>query len=120
MEEGDRRNRVVDERMKLKAGLEEKIRQTPSVADDGPQGLGEPNRHGMPVLPVGQVLTVKWPVLDLGIQPEVPLEDWKLTIVGAVDHPATLTWPDFMALPQTEDTSDFNFVTTLSKLNVYG
>ncbi|SRR5260221_732023 len=118
MDESDKLNRVVDARMKLKARFEEKIRQTPSVADDRPQGLGEPNRHGMPVLPVGQVLTVKWPVLDLGIQPEVPLEDWKLTIDGAVDHPATLTWPDFMALPQTEDTSDFHCVTTWSKLNV--
>lgn len=118
MDESDKLNRVVEARMKLKARFEEKIRQTPSVADDRPQGKGAPNRHGMPVLPVGQVLTVKWPVLDLGIQPEVRLEDWKLTIDGAVDHPVSLTWLDFMAQPQTEDTSDFHCVTTWSKLNM--
>jgi DMSO/TMAO reductase YedYZ molybdopterin-dependent catalytic subunit len=118
MDESDKLNRVVDARMKLKARFEEKMRQTPSVADDRPQGKGDMNRHGMPVLPVGQVLTVKWPVLDLGIQPEVSLEDWELTIDGAVDHPVKLTWSDFMALPQTEDTSDFHCVTTWSKLNM--
>lgn len=104
--------------MKLKARFEEKIRQTPSVADDRPQGKGDLNRHGMPVVPVGQVLTVKWPVLDLGIQPDIALVDWKLTIDGALDHPATLTWSDYMALPQTEDVSDFHCVTTWSKLNM--
>src|SRR5260221_13397445 len=102
MDESDKLNRVVDARMKLKARFEEKIRQTPSVADDRPQGLGEPNRHGMPVLPVGQVLTGKWAVMDLVIQPEVPLEDWKLTIDGSVDHPADLNWPECMALPHTD------------------
>ena len=36
----------------------------------------------------------------------------------AVEHPVTLTWNDFSALPQTEDTSDFHCVTTWSKLNI--
>jgi DMSO/TMAO reductase YedYZ molybdopterin-dependent catalytic subunit len=119
MDESDKLNRVVDARMKLKARFEEKMRQTPSVADDRPQGTGEPNRHGMPVLPVGQVLTTKWPVLDLGVHPEVSLEDWRLILNGEVEHPVTLTWADFMALPQTEDTSDFHCVTTWSKLNIH-
>jgi DMSO/TMAO reductase YedYZ molybdopterin-dependent catalytic subunit len=118
MDESDKLNRVVDARMKLKARFEEKMRQTPSVADDRPQGKGDLNRHGMPVVPVGQVLTVKWPVLDLGIQPDIPLEEWQLKVDGAVEHPVTLTWADFMALPQTEDTSDFHCVTTWSKLNM--
>jgi DMSO/TMAO reductase YedYZ molybdopterin-dependent catalytic subunit len=118
MGESDKLKRVVDARMKLKARFEEKIWQTPSVADDRPQGKGDLNRHGMPVVPVGQVLTVKWPVLDLGIQPGIALMDWKLMVDGAVDHPATLTWADFMALPQTEDVSDFHCVTTWSKLNM--
>lgn len=118
MDESDKLNRVVDARMKLKARFEEKMRQTPSVADGQPQGKGDLNRHGMPALPVGQVLTVKWPVLDLGIEPEVSTEEWTLKVDGAVDHPVTLTWADFMALPQTEDTSDFHCVTTWSKLNM--
>ena len=110
--------RIVDARMKLKARFEEKMKQTPSVADNKPMGKGNPNRHGMPVIPVGQTMTNKWPVLDLGIQPDILLKDWRLQIDGSVEHPTTLTWEDFMALPQTDDTSDFHCVTTWSKLNV--
>jgi DMSO/TMAO reductase YedYZ molybdopterin-dependent catalytic subunit len=77
-----------------------------------------PNRHGMPVVPVGQTLTIKWPVLDLGIVPEIAAADWGLTIDGAVENPVHLDWTAFMALPQTDDTSDFHCVTTWSKLNI--
>ena len=118
METPGKLERVVETRMKLKARFEEKIKQTPSVADNKPMGKGNPNRHGMPVIPVGQTITAKWPVLDLGLQPDIPLKDWRLVLDGAVEHAATLTWEDFTALPQTEDTSDFHCVTTWSKLNV--
>lgn len=118
MKDSDKQNRVVDARMKLKARFEEKIKQTPSVADDRPMGYGQLNRHGMPVVPIGQIITAKWPVLDLGLQPDIPLKDWKLTIDGAVEHPLSLSWEEFMALPQTDDTSDFHCVTTWSKLDM--
>ena len=111
-------NRIIEARMKLKARFEEKMRSTPSVADNKPMGKGNPNRHGMPVVPVGQTITKKWPVLDLGILPEIELPDWKLVINGAVEHPVELNWEDFLALPQTEDTSDFHCVTTWSKLDM--
>ena len=110
--------RIVEARMKLKARFEEKIKQTPSVADEKPMGKGAINRHGMPSIPVGQTLTQKWPVLDLGEQPNITSASWKLTIDGAVEHPAVLNWTDFLALPQTDDTSDFHCVTTWSKLNM--
>lgn len=110
--------RIVEARMKLKARFEEKIKQTPSVADERPMGKGAINRHGMPSIPVGQTLTQKWPVLDLGEQPNITSASWKLTIDGAVEHPAVLNWTDFLALPQTDDTSDFHCVTTWSKLNM--
>jgi DMSO/TMAO reductase YedYZ molybdopterin-dependent catalytic subunit len=111
-------NRIVEARMKLKARFEEKIRLTPSVSDNKPMGKGNPNRHGMPQVPVGQTITKKWPVLDLGILPEIELKDWQLVINGEVEHPVTLSWEDFLALPQTEDTSDFHCVTTWSKLDM--
>jgi DMSO/TMAO reductase YedYZ molybdopterin-dependent catalytic subunit len=114
----DKLNRIIDARMKLKARFEEKIRLTPSVADNKPMGKGNANRHGMPEVPVGQTITKKWPVLDLGILPEIELADWKLTINGDVEHPVELSWEDFLALPQTEDTSDFHCVTTWSKLDM--
>lgn len=118
MENESKLDRIVDARMKLKSRFEEKMKQTPSVADDKPMGKGPVNRHGMPSTPVGQTITNKWPVLDLGEQPEISLDTWKLKIDGAVEHPISLSWDEFMALPQTEDTSDFHCVTTWSKLNM--
>lgn len=119
METPDKLQRIVEARMKLKARFEEKMKQTPSVADEKPMGKGNLNWHGMPVIPVGQTVTHKWPVLDLGIEPDISLADWTLTIDGEVEHSVTLNWDDFMALPQTEDTSDFHCVTTWSKLNMH-
>lgn len=118
MDDEQHLQRVVEARMKLKARFEEKIKNTPSVSDGKPMGSGAINRHGMPVVPVGQVITKKWPVLDLGIQPEIPLSEWKLILDGAVEFPTELTWEQFMSQPQTEDTSDFHCVTTWSKLNM--
>jgi DMSO/TMAO reductase YedYZ molybdopterin-dependent catalytic subunit len=66
-------------------------------------------------LPPGQKLTDGFPVLDLGVQPEIPPGDWRLKIDGSVEKPATLTWEQFNALPQVEDVSDFHCVTTWSK-----
>ena len=37
---------------------------------------------------------------------------------GAVEKPVTLTWADFLALPQVEDVSDFHCVTTWSKMDL--
>jgi DMSO/TMAO reductase YedYZ molybdopterin-dependent catalytic subunit len=66
-------------------------------------------------LPPGQSLTTGFPVLDLGIQPEIPLNEWTLTLDGLVEKPFSLDWPAFNALPQVEDVSDFHCVTTWSK-----
>jgi len=66
-------------------------------------------------LPPGQKLTEGFPVLDLGVQPEIPLNEWKLKIDGLVETPTTLSWEQFNALPQVEDVSDFHCVTTWSK-----
>ena len=82
-----------------------------------PQGTGAPNRHGLPVLPIGQHEVKNWPVLDLGEQPDVSTSEWKLEVGGLVDHPFTLTWDEFMALPQVDDASDFHCVTTWSRFN---
>jgi DMSO/TMAO reductase YedYZ molybdopterin-dependent catalytic subunit len=80
-----------------------------------PEGSGPPNRDGLPKLPVGQHEVQNWPVLDLGVHPDVPLGAWHLEITGAVENPITLSWEDFLALPQAEDVSDFHCVTTWSR-----
>jgi len=118
MEDPEKLNRIIEARMKLKARFEQQMADTPSMADDAPKGSGETNRHGMPVLPIGQTVTYKWPVLDLGYHPDISHDRWRLTIDGAVENPVKLKWSEFMALPQTKDISDFHCVTTWSKLNM--
>ena len=118
MEERDKLDKIVEARLKLKARFEEKMKDTPSVSDTRPMGSGEINRHGMPQLPVGQTKTIKWPVLDLGFKPDISHQKWKLTIDGEVENPVTLSWEDFMNLPQTQDVSDFHCVTTWSRMDV--
>lgn len=114
----DQRERVVAARMKLKARFEAQTAATPALADTAPQGTGAPNRHGMPRLPEGQFETEKWPVLDLGGKPTVSKARWHLRIDGAVESRVVLRWPDFMALPQADDVSDFHCVTTWSKMDM--
>jgi len=82
-----------------------------------PEGTGPANRDGMPKLPVGQHEVKNWPVLDLGEQPEVDTKTWKLEVAGEVENPFTLTWDEFLALPQVDDVSDFHCVTTWSRFN---
>jgi DMSO/TMAO reductase YedYZ molybdopterin-dependent catalytic subunit len=68
-----------------------------------------------PRLPPGQRLVKDWPVLDLGIQPDVPKTQWRLTVDGLVDAPLTWTWEEFLAQPQLDDTSDVHCVTQWSR-----
>jgi len=82
-----------------------------------PQGTGPANRDGMPQLPVGQHEVTNWPVLDLGDVPDIGLSSWRLEITGDVHNPMTLTWDEFMALPQVDDVSDFHCVTTWSRFD---
>src|ERR1051325_5261608 len=82
-----------------------------------PRGSGPPNRHGMPAVPTGQRVVQNWPVLDLGDVPNVALDEWRLEIAGLVETPMTLTWEDFLALPQVDDVSAFPCVTPWSRLD---
>jgi DMSO/TMAO reductase YedYZ molybdopterin-dependent catalytic subunit len=66
-------------------------------------------------LPRGQRLVLDWPVLDLGIQPDIPEQSWSLTVDGLVENPLTWSWDDFMAAPQFEDVSDIHCVTSWSR-----
>lgn len=66
-------------------------------------------------LPPGQRLVTNWPVLDLGVQPLVPTETWRLDVDGAVANPIGLDWAQFMDLPQAEDQSDIHCVTQWSR-----
>ena len=110
--------RIVETRLALKQRFEERMRRTPSVADEKPLGSGPPNRHGMPRLPVGQTESKKWPVLDLGTHPEVSRERWRLIVDGACRQPLELGFDDLRAIGEVEDTSDFHCVTTWSRFDL--
>jgi len=66
-------------------------------------------------LPPGQRLVSDWPVLDLGVQPDVPLTHFRLDLDGAVENKASLSWEEFLALPQAESVSDIHCVTQWSR-----
>jgi len=68
-------------------------------------------------LPPGQRKTADWPVLDLGVKPNIPLESWRLQIDGLVEQPMRLDWSQFQALPQTDFTSDIHCVTSWSRFD---
>lgn len=81
-------------------------------------GSGPPNRHGMPKLPPGQREVPGWPVLDLGVQPDIPREAWRLEVTGLVEQPLEIDFEGLLALPQVEEESDFHCVTTWSRMDL--
>ncbi len=113
-----KKQRILDARLKLRDRFLARMQASPAASDPRPMGSGPRNRHGMPRLPVGQTETGKWPVLDLGIVPRIDLGAWRLAVDGAVENPLSLTWPEFLALPQVEDVSDFHCVTGWSRMDL--
>ncbi|HTI81703.1 MAG TPA: sulfite oxidase-like oxidoreductase [Acetobacteraceae bacterium] len=74
--------------------------------------VGDPVRDR---LPPGQRLTRDWPVLDLGAEPDVTPQKFRLDVDGAVENKLSLSLDEFMALPMTESTSDIHCVTAWSR-----
>jgi DMSO/TMAO reductase YedYZ molybdopterin-dependent catalytic subunit len=66
-------------------------------------------------LPPGQREVKNWPVLDLGLQPDVPKEAWQLTVDGLVENKLDWNWGQFTNLPQLRLTSDIHCVTAWSR-----
>ena len=77
-----------------------------------------PVKRSIGRLPPGQRQVTTFPVLDMGIHPEVKHEDRRLKIHGLVENPITLNWAQFMGLEQFVDTSDFHCVTTWSQFDM--
>jgi len=66
-------------------------------------------------LPPGQHIVKDWPVLDLGVQPDIAHDRWRLDIFGAVERPAVWDWPTFQAQTQTHEVTDIHCVTSWSR-----
>ncbi|MBV70603.1 MAG: oxidoreductase [Myxococcales bacterium] len=110
--------KIIQARLRLRERFLSKIKSSPSISDPEPMGSGPLNRHGMPRLPIDQFETRKWPVLDLGVHPEISKEAWRLTLDGAVQKDCTLTWADLMNLEQINNVQDFHCVTTWSRFDL--
>jgi DMSO/TMAO reductase YedYZ molybdopterin-dependent catalytic subunit len=69
------------------------------------------------LLPPGQSLTLKWPVLHYGSVPAFDPNAWDLRATGLVDSPLKLSWKEFNELPRIERTNDFHCVTRWSRFD---
>jgi DMSO/TMAO reductase YedYZ molybdopterin-dependent catalytic subunit len=84
-------------------------------AQEGRFLTGEAARPEAERLPAGQRLVTNWPVLDLGMHPDIPASRWRLEVFGAVERPVIWDWAGFQNLPQTRAVSDIHCVTTWSR-----
>src|SRR6202048_5608334 len=55
--------------------------------------------------PPGQHLTRDWPVLDLGLTPQISRERWRLDVYGAGEHPIFWAFLPFTAEPPSKSVS---------------
>src|ERR1700761_3120871 len=56
-------------------------------AKEGRLLTGRPDAGHVNRLPPGQKEVKNWPVLDLGVQPDVKPEKWRLQVLGQVENP---------------------------------
>ncbi len=84
-------------------------------AREGKFLTGKTARPDQQRLPPGQHLTRDWPVLDLGLTPQISRERWRLDVYGAVEHPIFWDFAEFTAQHQTKFVSDIHCVTTWSR-----
>ncbi len=68
-------------------------------------------------VPPGQELTKNFPVLHYGNVPRTNPDEWSMRLFGLVDAERSLSFPEFLALPQVKVFSDVHCVTTWSRLD---
>lgn len=69
-------------------------------------------------VPAGQTEVKNFPILDLGILPDINKANWQLRVYGLVANELNLDWDAFQDLPQTRDVSDFHCVTRWTRLDM--
>lgn len=79
----------------------------------------KPSKAGThPRIPPGQKQVHDFPVLDLGLEPEVSPSNWTLHLFGLVENEQEVGWTTFNVLPQIDLTCDFHCVTRWSQLDM--
>jgi DMSO/TMAO reductase YedYZ molybdopterin-dependent catalytic subunit len=86
-------------------------------AGEGRLLTGRPADPRAERLPPGQREVRNWPVLDLGVQPPVPTEKWRLDVAGLVENRISWSWADFLAEARATVTSDIHCVTAWSRFD---
>ena len=99
----------------LPEGVKRKLVDTKQAwARDGRLLTGETAGHDQR-LPPGQRLVRDFPVLDLGIQPDVSTTTFRLVVDGLVENPVTMDWAWLQEMPQEQRVNDIHCVTQWSR-----
>ncbi len=109
---------MTDDDVSLIGELKRKlIERKQAWAKEGRLLTGKTGGRGAERLPPGQRETRDWPILDLGLQPEIKPEQWRLRVDGLVETPLEWGFADFKAQPQVDDVSDMHCVTAWSRFD---
>ena len=102
--------------VRLQGGIKEKLLRIKQMwAREGRLLTGATGDPEHDRLPPGQRLVRDFPVLDLGVQPEVPEAAAKLRLDGLVEAPDVLDWAALNALPRVRLRNDIHCVTQWSR-----
>ncbi|MGE4064867.1 MAG: sulfite oxidase-like oxidoreductase [Rhodospirillaceae bacterium] len=96
-------------------GVKEKLVRTKEQWAKAGRGLTGTTAAHDERRPPGQRVTEDWPVLDLGIQPNVSQSEWSLTVGGQIANPVRWDWLTLMSQPQVALVNDIHCVTTWSR-----
>jgi DMSO/TMAO reductase YedYZ molybdopterin-dependent catalytic subunit len=96
-------------------GVKEKLIRTKEQWAKTGRGLTGMTARQHDRRPPGQRVTEDFPVLDLGIQPNLSQAEWALSVGGQVENAIKWDWEALMAQPQVECVNDIHCVTTWSR-----
>jgi DMSO/TMAO reductase YedYZ molybdopterin-dependent catalytic subunit len=96
-------------------GVKEKLIRTKEQWAKTGRGLTGTTADHKERRPPGQRVTEDFPVLDLGIQPNLSQAEWSFSVGGQVAHQVKWDWAAFMAQPQITLVNDIHCVTTWSR-----
>ncbi len=107
---------MADDDVPIAGGIRDRlIEKKQEWARDGRLLTGRAADPARDRLPPGQRLVKDWPVLDLGAEPHVTPEKFRLDVDGVVENKLSLRLDEFMALPQSDSVSDMHCVTQWSR-----
>ena len=109
----ERRLRYIERQRALQRDAAARDARTPHA--DGHRAR-EPSRHAAPAdRPARRCRTGR--CSTWATRPTCRSTRWRLEVGGLCENPLSLSWDDFLALPQVDDVSDFHCVTTWSRMD---